>query len=269
MKTPVSELKRRSKSVLSGNYNLAVCCMLIMGIVLIVIYIFLITALFLMGMIFFAAPEGPPVYRKFSVMISFMVLLFITVVQFSLTAVLLNFGSLRLLLNLGTGQPASMKDLIFAFSHKPYRFLGLFAIFYSAGLAMGIPYYVVSIVSYVTHRIAVMVMLQVLMYLLLLIGTCVFCLNFNLAGILLAEQPERTVIGCFRESRQLMRGNKGRMFYMWLSFLGMILLCMGSWGLGFLWVIPFMTETHVQFYLDLKAGMVLSDINVQKSELAY
>ena len=66
--------------------------------------------------------------------------------------------------------------------------------------------------------------LQFLMYLLQLIGIVVYSLYFKMAGYLLVEDPERTVISCLRESAALMKGNKGRLFYLDLSFIGMYLL---------------------------------------------
>ena len=54
-----------------------------------------------------------------------------------------------------------------------------------------------------------------------------------------------------------MRGNKGRYFYMGLSFLGILLLTYGTLGIGMLWTIPYMMCTTVYFYLDIKEKPVL------------
>jgi len=57
------------------------------------------------------------------------------------------------------------------------------------------------------------------------------------------------------ESARLMKGNKGRIFYIILSFIGWMCLGMLSFGSGLLWVIPYMQQTLIQFYLDVKGEL--------------
>ena len=51
-------------------------------------------------------------------------------------------------------------------------------------------------------------------------------------------------------SAAIMRGNKGRLFYLELSFVPLYLLGTLSLGLGFLWIIPYVGMTEAEFYLD-------------------
>ena len=48
-----------------------------------------------------------------------------------------------------------------------------------------------------------------------------------------------------------MSGNKGRLFYIQLSFFGLALLAVLSCGIGLLWLMPYMLTTEVFFYLDV------------------
>lgn len=73
-----------------------------------------------------------------------------------------------------------------------------------------------------------MSLLQVLLIfvglLLFIIPGIVFALRYSMADYLLATRPELGPVEALRESRRLMKGNKGRLFYLDLSFFGWTLL---------------------------------------------
>ena len=48
-----------------------------------------------------------------------------------------------------------------------------------------------------------------------------------------------------------MKGNRKRLFLLELSFLPLMLLCILSFGIGFLWLEPYMQMTYTHFFLDL------------------
>ena len=54
-----------------------------------------------------------------------------------------------------------------------------------------------------------------------------------------------------RMSIRLMKGHKGRLFYIQLSFFPLWVLSMFSCGIGILWLLPYMEATSANFYLDL------------------
>jgi len=57
---------------------------------------------------------------------------------------------------------------------------------------------------------------------------------------------------------KLIKGNKARLFYIQLSFIPLMLLCLLSCGIGFLWLYPYMQATYANFYLDLVKKKVAS-----------
>ena len=79
----------------------------------------------------------------------------------------------------------------------------------------------------------------------------VLLLSWALTPFLMLDHPELRVREALRNSRQLMRGQKGRLFILELSFLGWILFSAFSMGIALLWVLPYMTQTLVWFYLEL------------------
>ena len=67
---------------------------------------------------------------------------------------------------------------------------------------------------------------------------------------LILDHPELKCLEVFKECRLLMHGNRLRLLYILLSFIGYGLLVLCSFGIASLWVVPYQTETLVIFYLD-------------------
>lgn len=59
------------------------------------------------------------------------------------------------------------------------------------------------------------------------------------------------------ESRELMSGHKGRLFWLDISFIGWYIVGMITLGIGFLWINPYINATKAAFYDDLSKGKFL------------
>lgn len=68
---------------------------------------------------------------------------------------------------------------------------------------------------------------------------------------------------CLRESQQLMYGYKLDLFTLNLSFLGWIILAGLTFGIGFIWLTPYMEVSQAVFYQNLLEG---KDVNSVKAE---
>jgi len=62
------------------------------------------------------------------------------------------------------------------------------------------------------------------------------------------DHPAFTWKECLAASEQMMRGKRLNLFFLDLSFLGWILLMPFTFGLGILWLAPYMEQSHAQFY---------------------
>ena len=60
-----------------------------------------------------------------------------------------------------------------------------------------------------------------------------------------------SVVRCFKIAVSLMKGNIGRLFCIYLSFIGMWILVILSFGIGYLWFEPYRIQTYTLFYLDV------------------
>jgi uncharacterized membrane protein len=80
-----------------------------------------------------------------------------------------------------------------------------------------------------------------------------------------ADDADCDALPAFRRSRNLLRGAKWRLCLLQLSFLGWMLLGIVTCGIGFLWILPYMTQSQTNFYLEQKHEF---DVTVTFSEAA-
>jgi uncharacterized membrane protein len=72
---------------------------------------------------------------------------------------------------------------------------------------------------------------------------------------LLCDVPNIGPLVAIQRSKQMMIGNKWKLFCLQLRFIGWALLCIPTLGIGFLWLIPYMTVSISAFYDDVKDGI--------------
>lgn len=73
--------------------------------------------------------------------------------------------------------------------------------------------------------------------------------RYSMAPYLMAQNPNIGVMEALRQSKQLMRGNKFKLFCLHLSFIGWFLLCALTLGIGLLWLNPYRCASEASFYL--------------------
>lgn len=102
-----------------------------------------------------------------------------------------------------------------------------------------------------------------LAYLLVVVYTLLWCLLLYIPGIIkaysysmtffiLRENPEMSGEQAIQRSMAMMKGHKMELFLLSLSFIGWILLGCITFGIGLLWVYPYMYTAVAAFYEELK-----------------
>ena len=87
--------------------------------------------------------------------------------------------------------------------------------------------------------------------LLFIIPGIVASYSYAMTPYLMAEFQDLGVMDALRESKQLMKGNRFRLFCLQFSFFGWALLSVLSLGIGFLWLEPYMQAAAAAFYMDV------------------
>lgn len=85
--------------------------------------------------------------------------------------------------------------------------------------------------------------------------TLVIEVTFGLTYFTLIDGENLSVTEALKGALTLIKHNKGRLFYLHLSFIGMYFLSALTFGIGFLWVQPYVMQTMTLFYLDVKGEL--------------
>ena len=88
--------------------------------------------------------------------------------------------------------------------------------------------------------------------LLLVIPGIVKALGYSMAFYIMYDNPDIRPLEAIKRSQIMMKGYKGKLFLLELSFIGWTLLCILSLGIGFLWLNPYMYLSIANFYENLK-----------------
>ncbi|MFY9175469.1 MAG: DUF975 family protein [Peptococcia bacterium] len=101
--------------------------------------------------------------------------------------------------------------------------------------------------------------LYFVMYIFILLWTLLFIIpgiiasfRYSMAFFILADNPEIGVLEAIRQSKEMMVGHKWRLFVLGLSFLGWAILATLTFGIGYLWLCPYMITTISNFYRTIK-----------------
>lgn len=88
----------------------------------------------------------------------------------------------------------------------------------------------------------------VIVYLAAIVYAVVIGLRYILSYYISYDNPSINAFEAVNESARLMKGHKGDYFVLILSFLGWAIISVLTFGVGLLWLIPYMQTTVVCFY---------------------
>ena len=84
------------------------------------------------------------------------------------------------------------------------------------------------------------------------IGAIIFGLAYAMVPFVIHDNPEIGVAEALRTSREMMKGHKGELFVLYLSFIGWFLLGIITCGIAFFWIQPYMYAAEAAFYEDIR-----------------
>lgn len=73
-----------------------------------------------------------------------------------------------------------------------------------------------------------------------------------MAYYIMLDHPEMRPLEAIKESKRIMNGHKLDYFILQLSFLGWAILGIFTFGILWLWLIPYMNVTNCHFYNEIK-----------------
>ena len=87
--------------------------------------------------------------------------------------------------------------------------------------------------------------------LLLIIPGIIKALSYSMSTYILADNPTIGVSEARARSIQMMKGNKWRLFCLYFSFIGWMILCVLTFGILTFWVSPYIQVAVSEFYHDV------------------
>lgn len=88
--------------------------------------------------------------------------------------------------------------------------------------------------------------------LLLIIPGIIKSLSYAMTPYILKDHPELSYDKAITRSSAMMKGHKMELFWLYLNFIGWIILSIVTLGIALLWVCPYLHTALAHFYLDLK-----------------
>lgn len=98
--------------------------------------------------------------------------------------------------------------------------------------------------------------------LLFIIPGIIAALSYAMTEYILAENPEISAGEAINLSKQMMDGNKWRLFCLRLSFIGWDILCGFTLGIGYLWLNPYKQAAEAAFYREI-SGTEKQDFEIE------
>lgn len=247
MKRSRKKLKAFAKSALLGNYGTVAGSMLLSALVMFVIAI---PMLAIMVMAMFAGMAGSGTME--GGMTGLLLGMGVWYILILIVSTLLMAGVTRICYQFCIGQTGKLADLLYAFKNHPVRFVGLSLLVMLITLLGAVPGIALMIFGELVVKDIAGTVLYLIGYVLVFILSIAAALRYVLAVFVLIEEPWRKVGECIRLSKDMMAGNKMRLFMLEVSFFGILLLNYLTLGLGSIWIMPYIISTNIFFYLSVK-----------------
>jgi uncharacterized membrane protein len=95
--------------------------------------------------------------------------------------------------------------------------------------------------------------------LLLIVPGIIAALSYSMTFFILSDNPNISPGEAIRQSKEMMMGNKGKLFMLMLSFIGWFLLCAITFGIAIFWVGSYYQTALAIFYEDLRGGSTVEE----------
>ena len=101
---------------------------------------------------------------------------------------------------------------------------------------------------------------------LLIVPGIIAAISYSMTFFILAENPNIKAADALRLSKQMMYGHKTQYFMLMLSFIGWFLLSILTFGIGFLFLYPYITMASAIFYNQIKEFAPYEEIIIENVE---
>ncbi len=238
------ELKNIAKDRLDGKYTNAILIFFLNTIIAGAVHLFISTvASTTINTIYFSTGS-----ESASTVISFLFDLILLAANIVLSV--MNAGITLYFLNIACGQQFMIRDLFYGYRTDSSKILIIASVMVLCQAVCLWPgQYLAQ--NYLTTREPLWLIYGAIAF---GAGLCVYIpvfLGIEMSFYLMLDFPQYSARQVLSQCWRIMKGQRLRLFCLELSFLPLLLLCILSFGIGFLWVNPYMQMTYTYFFLDL------------------
>lgn len=166
-------------------------------------------------------------------------------------ATVLTFGEFKIHLNMARKKEYTLSQLFYGFRNQTERYLLFSLLLTVLTLLCLLPFYAGFLLFSAKITVA-RVFLLILSFLVSLILTVLVQIQFQLLYFVALDYEEMGLSDVLKTSFKMIKNHRGHLFYIYLSFIGMMVLALLSFGIGLLWVEPYQMQTLTNFYLCVK-----------------
>ena len=233
MKRACKELKRIARENLNGNYKVPMGAFLVASLIPMV-------------------AELPfSMLQKEHQPLQMTVMFYLADFLITLISIVLSAGIMQAHLSMARNKEISIGQVFYPFKNHPDRYVVAGLLFFLATIVCCIPMGIGIVIMYTLEQSVISIAVMVITIIISLILLIMMQLWYALVFYLVLDHHEMRTCEAFKISHGIMKGNKGRLVYMFFSFLGMQLLTLLSFGIGELWVFPYQSQTMAVFYMDV------------------
>ena len=163
-------------------------------------------------------------------------------------------GVYYMFLNVSRGKKTSMQDVTYLFYHHPDRIIVVSLIVTVVQYLLMLPSMIMNYRMDVSANLLEVLQQSLLVSLVMFVGIVVaqlVTMPIAFGYYLLIDDVEMNATDALKKSMQMMKGNYGRYIYMQLSFLGLMFLGVLTLYVGFIWIMPYMQMTEIEFYREI------------------
>lgn len=178
------------------------------------------------------------------------------VLSFLLSAVvsvllgIFNTGLSFFFLSLACGKPCVSSTVFYGFMAQPEKSVKISLVHSVVNLVCLTPFQFFSMLLIQTRNTTYLLPALITIVVGLLIYVPVSLL-ISQTYFIIVDFPKYSAKEVLRTSCRIMKQHMWKLFYLELSFLPLMLLCVLTCGIGLIWLLPYMQMTYACFYLDI------------------
>ncbi len=241
MKVSRSELKLRARQALAGNYGTLIGAVLIL---------YGISYAFsgAMQIVLLGQNLASMTMMRAGNAIALLVVTFVVFYGIMLVFMqMLTVGFSKMYLNLCQSREVKVSQMFWAFRNHPGKFAVIAVAVFVFIVVWVSPIFVVTLAGAVSGETGFAISFFVIYEIVSMVILFWAALNWALFYYILADDPEKGILEALKESSRMMKGNRWRYMVLLFSFFGMELLGLLSFGIGLLWVTPYVSCTYAIF----------------------